>query len=81
MFNITPVLDCNPYAGKEFVSLTLQLMRESVKDEFYKTELHDMNIDRLDPALQHAWLMNLVIILYKVNIFLFAPRFQFVFKW
>eukprot|EP00794_Sanderia_malayensis_P019917 gene19917-21865_t len=67
MFGLTPILDCNPFVGKELIGFTLQLMLQSVKDEANKTEFCDLNIDRLDPPVQHSWLMNLLVILYKYS--------------
>lgn len=62
---MTAVLDRNPYAGKEFLPLTLKLMLQCVGDEKPDCE-NAMTLDGLDPAMQHVWLMNLLVILYKV---------------
>ena len=67
VFNVTAVLDRNPYIGKEFLPLTLKLMWQCVGDEKSDGE-NAMTLDGLDPAMQHVWLMNLLVILYKVGL-------------
>ena len=63
---MTAVLDRNPYVGKEFLPLTLKLMLQCVGDDKPDGE-NAMTLDGLDPAMQHVWLMNLLVILYKVG--------------
>ncbi|XP_065069505.1 protein unc-79 homolog [Rhopilema esculentum] len=65
MMNVTAVLDSNPYAGKELLPFVLNLMRRCIADPNNESSPPDTQLDVLDPLLQHCWLMNLIITLYK----------------
>ena len=66
MFKIGAVLDCNPYAGQEFLQLTLTLMLQCIGED--NSDGRDLLLADLDSPLQQVWLMNLLLILYKVVI-------------
>ena len=66
MLKASAVFDCNPYVGQEFLQLTIALMLQCIGDE--TIDNRDLLLVDLDPPLQQAWLMNLLLILYKVEI-------------
>lgn len=67
--NLPRLLDGNIERGNSFMRLTLVVMETCVKGQTTDNN-NVLCLNRLEPALLRVWLLSLIVILYKVKVYL-----------